>query len=170
MNLSVNGENRSLPADAAEADMPLLWALRDLLGLTGTKFGCGVAACGACTVHVDGVATRSCVTPLAAVAGKAIRTIEALGGPGEPHALQKAWIAHQVPQCGYCQSGMLMAAAALLAKNPNPSDADIDAAITNLCRCGTYPRIRAAIRDAALALRSTPRRPAIAPAAVRPRP
>jgi isoquinoline 1-oxidoreductase subunit alpha len=160
MDLSINGENRSLPAEAVDPDMPLLWALRDVLNLTGTKFGCGVAACGACTVHVDDVATRSCVTPLAAVQGKAVRTIEALGRPGEPHALQKAWVAHQVPQCGYCQSGMLMAAAALLAKNPNPSDADIDAAITNLCRCGTYPRIRGAIRAAAAELRAAGRKPA----------
>jgi isoquinoline 1-oxidoreductase subunit alpha len=139
--------------------MPLLWALRDVLGLTGTKFGCGVAACGACTVHVDGQAVRACVTPLAAVAGKRVVTIEALGTAERPHALQAAWLAHQVPQCGYCQSGMLMAAAALLAKNPNPGDADIDAAITNLCRCGTYPRIRAAIKAAAAAMRgSTPGR------------
>ena len=164
MDLSINGESRSLPADAVDPDMPLLWALRDVLHLTGTKFGCGVAACGACTVHVDGVATRSCVTPLAAVAGKAVRTIEALGRPGQPHALQKAWLVHQVPQCGYCQSGMLMAAAALLAKNPSPSDADIDAAITNLCRCGTYPRIRAAIRSAAEELRASTRKPAAAAA------
>ena len=159
MDLSINGENRSLPADAVDPDMPLLWALRDVLNLTGTKFGCGVAACGACTVHVDGVATRSCVTPLSAVAGKAVRTIESLGQPGQPHALQKAWVAHQVPQCGYCQSGMLMAAAALLAKNPSPADVDIDAAITNLCRCGTYPRIRTAIKAAAAELRSAPRKP-----------
>jgi len=155
MDLSINGANRSLPAEAVDPDMPLLWALRDVLNLTGTKFGCGVAACGACTVHVDGVATRSCVTPLAAVAGKSVRTIESLGQPDKPHPLQKAWIAHQVPQCGYCQSGMLMAAAALLARNPNPGDADIDAAITNLCRCGTYPRIRAAIRSAAAELRGS---------------
>jgi isoquinoline 1-oxidoreductase subunit alpha len=159
MDLLINGENRSLLADAVDPDMPLLWALRDVLNLTGTKFGCGVGACGACTVHVDGVATRSCVTPLAAVSGKAVRTIESLGRVGRPHALQKAWIAHQVPQCGYCQSGMLMAAAALLAKNPNPGDADIDAAITNLCRCGTYPRIRAAIKTAAVELRGGVRKP-----------
>lgn len=156
MQIHVNGELRSLEDDVAEADMPLLWALRDLLGLTGTKFGCGIAACGACTVLVDGVATRSCVTPLAAVQGKAVRTIEALGAPGRPHALQTAWLVHQVPQCGYCQSGMLMAAAALLARNPAPSDADIDAAITNLCRCGTTPRIRVAIQAAAAELRGRP--------------
>ena len=154
MDLSINGRTHVLPDTVADPAMPLLWALRDGLNLTGTKFGCGVAACGACTVHVDGQAVRSCVTPLSAVAGKRIVTIEALGTPGQPHALQAAWIAHQVPQCGYCQSGMLMAAAALLTKTPNPSDADIDAAITNLCRCGTYPRIRAAIKTAAAALRS----------------
>lgn len=167
MDLSINGENRVVPDEAVDPDMPLLWALRDVLNLTGTKFGCGVAACGACTVHVDGVATRSCVTPMSAVAGKAVRTIESLGAPGRPHALQKAWLAHQVPQCGYCQSGMLMAAAALLARNPDPSDADIDAAITNLCRCGTYPRVRAAIRAAAIEQRAATRRPAapVAPAA-----
>ncbi len=153
MKLSINGSVRELPDDAIDPDMPLLWALRDVLQLTGTKFGCGVAACGACTVHVDGQAQRSCVTPLAAVAGRSIRTIEGLAEAGKPHALQMAWLAHQVPQCGYCQSGMLMAAAALLARNPKPSDADIDAAITNLCRCGTYPRIRAAIQAAAAELR-----------------
>ncbi|MEP7303599.1 MAG: (2Fe-2S)-binding protein [Caldimonas sp.] len=131
--------------------MPLLWVLRELLGLTGTKFGCGVAACGACTVHVDGRAVRSCVTPLEAVRGKRVVTIEALGSAARPHPLQLAWVEHQVPQCGYCQSGMLMAAAALLAANRAPSDAEIDAAITNICRCGTYPRIRAAIRAAARA-------------------
>lgn len=154
MKLTINGTARELPDDAIEPDMPLLWALRDVLNLTGTKFGCGVAACGACTVHVDGQAQRSCVTPLSSVAGRAVRTIEGLGEPGRPHALQKAWLAHQVPQCGYCQSGMLMAAAALLARTPKPSDADIDAAITNLCRCGTYPRIRAAIHAAAAELRA----------------
>ncbi len=154
MKLSINGAPRDLPDDAVDPDMPLLWALRDVLGLTGTKFGCGVAACGACTVHVDGQAQRACVTPLATVAGKSIRTIEGLAEGGRPHALQRAWIAQQVPQCGYCQSGMLMAAAALLARNRSPSDADIDAAITNLCRCGTYPRIRAAIQMAAALLRN----------------
>jgi isoquinoline 1-oxidoreductase alpha subunit len=153
MELNVNGQTRPLPPDAVEPEMPLLWVLRDVLMLTGTKFGCGVAACGACTVHVDGQAVRSCVTPLSAAQGKPVRTIEALGAPGQPHALQQAWIAHQVPQCGYCQSGMLMAAADLLARNPSPTDADIDTAITNLCRCGTYPRIRDAIRSAAAALR-----------------
>ncbi len=153
MELSINGQMRALADAAVAPDMPLLWALRDVLNLTGTKFGCGVAACGACTVQVDGVAVRSCVTPLASVAGKRIVTIEALGSAAQPHPLQAAWIAHQVPQCGYCQSGMLMAAAALLAKNPNPNDADIDAAITNICRCGTYPRIRDAIKTAAAAMR-----------------
>jgi isoquinoline 1-oxidoreductase alpha subunit len=159
MDLTVNGQTLPLPPDAVEPDMPLLWVLRDVLMLTGTKFGCGVSACGACTVHVDGQAVRSCVTPLSAVQGKPVRTIEALGAPGQPHALQQAWITHQVPQCGYCQSGMLMAAADLLAKNPSPTDADIDTAITNLCRCGTYPRIRAAIKSAAAVLRGEINRP-----------
>ena len=149
MQIFVNGLPRTLPDDLADPALPLLWALRDLLGLTGTKFGCGVAACGACTVHVDGRAVRSCVTPLDAVRGKRVLTIEALGTPERPHPLQDAWREHQVPQCGYCQSGMLMAAAALLAANRSPSDAEIDAAITNICRCGTYPRIRAAIRAVA---------------------
>ncbi len=155
MELKVNGA--SLPLDDALVDpaMPLLWVLRDLLGLTGTKFGCGVGACGACTVHLDGRAVRSCVTPLSAVAGKSVRTIEALGQDGHAHPLQQAWVEHQVPQCGYCQSGMLMAAADLLAHNPDPSDAEIDASITNLCRCGSYPRVRQAIKSAAL---RTPRR------------
>ncbi len=146
MDLQINGKLVQVDADPA---MPLLWVLRDLLDMTGTKFGCGVAACGACTVRVDGQAVRSCVTPASTLAGKKIQTIEALGSPGKPHALQLAWIAEQVPQCGYCQSGMLMAAAALLEKTPRPTDAEIDAAITNICRCGTYQRIRAAIRRAA---------------------
>ena len=149
MDLSINGQARTLPDGAVDPNMPLLWVIRDVLDLTGTKFGCGVAACGACTVHLDGQPVRSCVTPLAAAAGKSVKTIEALGTPQQPHALQKAWVAHQVPQCGYCQSGMLMAAAALLAKNPNPSDPDIDAAMTNICRCGTYQSIRAAVHRAA---------------------
>ena len=153
MELTINAKLRVLDDAAAEPGMPLLWALRDVLNLTGTKFGCGVAACGACTVQVDGAAVRSCVTPLSAVAGKRIVTIEALGSADQPHPLQTAWATHQVPQCGYCQSGMLMAAAALLAKNNNPSDADIDAAITNICRCGTYPRIREAIKAAAAVVR-----------------
>jgi isoquinoline 1-oxidoreductase alpha subunit len=151
MELTINGRRTALADDAVAPDMPLLWALRDVLNLTGTKYGCGVAACGACTVHVDGHAVRSCVTPLSTVVGRAITTIEGLAGAGRPHPLQEAWVAQQVPQCGYCQSGMLMAAAALLAKNRNPSDAEIDAAITNLCRCGTYPRVRAAIKAAAAA-------------------
>jgi isoquinoline 1-oxidoreductase alpha subunit len=133
----------------AEPDMPLLWVLRDGLNMTGTKFGCGIAACGACTVHLDGQAVRSCVLPVAAAQGKKIRTIEALGSADKQHALQAAWIAEQVPQCGYCQSGMLMAAAALLERTPRPTDSDIDAAMTNLCRCGTYQRVRKAIHRAA---------------------
>ena len=148
MELNLNGKSVSLEVDPA---MPLLWVLRDVLNLTGTKFGCGVAACGACTVRIDGAAVRSCVTPVSAALGKRIQTIEALGTPERPHALQAAWIAEQVPQCGYCQSGMLMAAAALLESKPKPTDADIDAAMTNLCRCGTYQRVRRAIHRAAAA-------------------
>nr|WP_279343577.1 2Fe-2S iron-sulfur cluster-binding protein [Variovorax terrae] len=144
--MQING--RPVQAEA-DPDMPLLWVLRDVLHMTGTKFGCGVAACGACTVRIDGQAVRSCVTPVSTVAGRRIETIEALGTPEQPHPLQAAWIAEQVPQCGYCQSGMLMAAAALLAKKPRPTDADIDEAITNICRCGTYQRVRAAIHRAA---------------------
>ena len=144
--LTVN--NRTMDTDAA-ADTPLLWVLRDHLGMTGTKFGCGMALCGACTVHLDGVAVRSCVLPLSAVADRAITTIEGLS-PDRSHAVQKAWLEIDVPQCGYCQSGQIMSAAALLHRNPNPSDAEIDAAMSgNLCRCGTYPRIRKAIRRAA---------------------
>ena len=145
MDLIVNGTRVQVQADPA---MPLLWVLRDLLQMTGTKYGCGVAACGACTVRIDGQAARSCVTPVGSVGGRAIQTIEGLGTDGKPHPLQAAWIAEQVPQCGYCQSGMLMAAAALLERKPKPSDADIDAAMTNICRCGTYPRVRAAIKRA----------------------
>lgn len=156
MELTINGRKMAVNDAAVQPDMPLLWVLRDVLDLTGTKFGCGVAACGACTVQVDGQPVRSCVMPVAAVAGKAIRTIEGLGTPEAPHALQQAWVQHQVPQCGYCQSGILMAAAALLQKTPKPTDADIDAAMTNLCRCGTYPRVRAAIHTAAAILRSGP--------------
>lgn len=151
MQLNINGESRTANADPS---MPLLWVLRDELNLTGTKFGCGVAACGACTVHVDGQPVRSCVMPVSAAANQKIRTIESLGTPDKPHPLQAAWIAEQVPQCGYCQSGMLMAAATLLDKNPKPSDADIDAAMTNLCRCGTYQRVRAAIHRAAKSMQS----------------
>ena len=146
MELNINGQSRTANADPST---PLLWVLRDELNLTGTKFGCGVAVCGACTVHVNGQPVRSCVMPVSAVAKQKIRTIESLGTPDQLHPLQAAWIAEQVPQCGYCQSGMLMAAAALLDKNPHPSDAEIDAAMTNLCRCGTYQRVRAAIHRAA---------------------
>lgn len=143
---TVNG--KSVTINAAP-DTPLLWAIREELGLTGTKFGCGIAACGACSVHIDGEVMRSCSVPVSDIAGKAITTIEGLGGAdGTLHKLQAAWIAHQVPQCGYCQSGQLMAAAALLATSPKPSDAQIDEAMTNICRCGTYPRIRAAIHAA----------------------
>lgn len=152
MKLRVNGEAHEVDDAAVDPAMPLLWVLRDTLKLTGTKFGCGIGACGACTVHVSGRAVRSCVTPLAAVAGRSIRTIEALGSLDKPHPLQQAWVEFQVPQCGYCQSGMLMAAAELLARNPDPSDADIDDAMTNLCRCGTYPRVRSAIKSAAKAM------------------
>jgi aerobic-type carbon monoxide dehydrogenase small subunit (CoxS/CutS family) len=144
-SLTVNGRRRSV--DVA-ADTPLLWVLRDNLGLTGTKFGCGIAQCGACTVHLNGEATRSCVTPISAVGAQPVTTIEGLS-PGATHRVQKAWVADDVPQCGYCQSGQIMAAAALLARTPNPSDADIDTAMTNICRCGTYQRIRAAIHRAA---------------------
>src|SRR5439155_9391918 len=168
MDLSINGQSKALPDAAVDPAMPLLWVLRDVLNLTGTKFGCGVAACGACTVHLDGQPVRSCVTPLSAVGTKPVVTIEALGSAERAHPLQAAWIEHQVPQCGYCQSGMLMAAAALLARNLNPSDAEIDAAITNICRCGTYPRIRAAVRSAAAALRAAQPRPV--PRATPPRP
>ena len=149
MQLTVNGKTVELEA---EPDMPVLWMLRDVLNLTGTKFGCGIAACGACTVQLDGQPVRSCVVPVSAAAGKAITTVEALAQDGVPHPLQAAWIAEQVPQCGYCQSGMLMAAAALLTSNKQPSDADIDAAMTNICRCGSYQRVRAAIHRAARAM------------------
>lgn len=141
----VNGREHRVDVDP---DTPLLWVLRDNLGLTGTKFGCGIAACGACMVHVDGEATWSCVTPIESVDGAQITTIEGLSDD-RSHPLQRAWIAEDVPQCGYCQSGMIMAAAALLRDNPDPSDADIDGAITNICRCGTYNRVRRAIRRAA---------------------
>ncbi len=142
----VNGVAQDLDI---EPEMPLLWALRDELGLTGTKFGCGVAACGACTVQVNGNAVRSCVTPVSAVEGTDITTIEglAVNAAAALTPVQQAWINHQVPQCGYCQSGMIMAVSALLTANPNPSDDEIDGAITNICRCGTYPRVRKAIRS-----------------------
>jgi isoquinoline 1-oxidoreductase alpha subunit len=148
--LSVNGKAVSVDA---EPDTPLLWVLRDFVGLTGTKFGCGMALCGACTVHVDGKPTRSCVTPLGSVTGRRITTIEAIGNYKVGRAVQEAWVAENVPQCGYCQSGQVMSAAALLSGNRAPSDAQIEAAMTgNLCRCATYNRIRAAIKRAAKAL------------------
>jgi isoquinoline 1-oxidoreductase alpha subunit len=147
LTLDVNG--KQLTTDAAE-DTPLLWVLRDSLNLTGTKFGCGMAQCGACTVHIDGQPTRSCVLPVSAVVGKKIATIENVAAEAVGKAVQDAWIAESVPQCGYCQSGQIMSATALLQKNSKPSDADIDAAMTgNICRCGTYARIRAAIHRAA---------------------
>jgi aerobic-type carbon monoxide dehydrogenase small subunit (CoxS/CutS family) len=148
VSLTVNGKRYDVDV---VADMPLLWVIRDAVGLTGTKFGCGLSQCGACTVHLDGQPTRSCVTPVASVGAKQVTTIEGIS-PTVGHALQMAWIAEQVPQCGYCQSGQLMSAAALLAKTPNPTDADIDAAMSgNICRCGTYQRIRRAIHRAARA-------------------
>jgi isoquinoline 1-oxidoreductase alpha subunit len=141
--LQINGQPHSLDAPP---EMPLLWAVRDLAGLTGSKFGCGIAQCGACTMLVDGRAVRSCVTPISAVGSATVTTIEGLAQGGQLSRVQQAWLAEQVPQCGYCQSGMIMAVTALLAANPKPSDAQIDEGITNICRCGTYPRIRAAIR------------------------
>ncbi len=145
VRLSINGQTQQVDVPA---DMPLLWVLRDELKLAGTKFGCGIAQCGACTVHIDGIAVRSCQYPVQAAANKQITTIEGLSKDNS-HPLQKVWIADNVAQCGYCQSGMLMAAAALLKKNPRPTDADIDAQVSNICRCGTYVRIRAAIKRAA---------------------
>jgi isoquinoline 1-oxidoreductase alpha subunit len=148
--LNINGK---AVAAKSEPDTPLLWVIRDELGLTGTKFGCGASHCGACTVHLNGEAVRSCQTPLASAAGKKVATIESLSRDNS-HPLQQAWIKHDVPQCGYCQSGQLMSAAALLAKNKNPSDAEIDMAMSgNLCRCGTYGRVKAAVKDAAAAMR-----------------
>ena len=147
INIKVNGVPRSVDVDD---DTPLLWVLRDVLGMTGTKFGCGRALCGACTVHLDGKPVRSCVTPISAAAGKRITTIEAIGATPAGKKIQQAWVELEVPQCGYCQSGQIMSAAALLAAKPKPSDADIDSAMAgNICRCGTYPRIRAAIKKAA---------------------
>jgi isoquinoline 1-oxidoreductase alpha subunit len=147
MKLEINGATHEVDAPP---DMPLLWALRDLLGLTGTKFGCGMALCGCCTVHVDGAPTRSCVTPLSALEGKAVTTIEGIGATPLGRKVQEAWIAEDVPQCGYCQSGQIMSAVALLKSTPQPSDADINSAMNgNLCRCGTYNRIRKAIHRAA---------------------
>ena len=146
VSIVVNGKPRTV---ADPPDTPLLWVIRDTLGMTGTKFGCGIGECGACTVHVDGVAMRSCQLPVGSMAGKQVTTIEGLSA-NRSHAVQKAWIAEEVPQCGYCQSGQIMAVAALLAKTPKPTDQQIDAAITNICRCGTYQRIRAGIHRAAL--------------------
>ena len=147
VNLTVNGKMRAYDGDP---EMPLLWYVRDDLRLTGTRFGCGAGLCGACTVHVNGQAARACQTKMSTLEGKSVVTIDALAAGGALHAVQKAWIAHNVPQCGYCQSGQIMSAAALLAAKPNPSDADIDQAMSgNICRCGTYPRIRAAIQTAA---------------------
>ena len=146
--LNVNGRIRDVQA---EADTPLLWVMREQVGLTGTKYGCGVAQCGACTVHMNGLPVRSCSIPVSAASGAKITTIEGLASGKVLHKVQKAWIDHDVPQCGYCQSGMIMAAAALLKTNPKPSDADIDAAITNICRCGTFQQVREAIHTAAKA-------------------
>ena len=145
--LNINGQSHTIDAPP---DMPVLWALRDIVGLTGTKFGCGIAQCGACTVHLDGVPVRSCVMPMAAIGARKVTTIEAIGTTPAGRKVQKAWLDIDVVQCGYCQSGQIMSAAALIAANPNPSDADIDAAMAgNICRCGTYLRIRAAIKKAA---------------------
>lgn len=152
--LTINGHTRSI--DAA-ADMPLLWLLRDELGLTGSKFGCGMGLCGCCTVHLDGQPVRACMTPVSAASGKAVTTIEGVGAGRHGRAVQAAWLALGVPQCGYCQAGQIMSATALLQRTPRPTDADIDAAMAgNICRCGTYPRIRAAIHHAAQALEETP--------------
>jgi isoquinoline 1-oxidoreductase alpha subunit len=148
LGLNVNGRNYELDVDP---ETPLLWILRDSIGLTGTKYGCGIAQCGACMVHIDGVPARSCSVPVGSVGRRQITTIEGLSENGALHKVQKAWIEHDVPQCGYCQSGMIMAVAALLKEKSRPSDADIDASITNICRCGTYQRVRAAIHAAACA-------------------
>jgi isoquinoline 1-oxidoreductase subunit alpha len=151
IDMSVNGKTQRLDV---EPETPLLWVIRETLGLTGTKFGCGMALCGACTVHLDGAAVRSCVTPVSAVRGKRVTTIEGLPSAGRLHPVQDAWIEQDVPQCGYCQSGQVMSAAALLSKQKDPTDADIDAAMSgNICRCGTYQRIRAAIKLAAARMR-----------------
>jgi isoquinoline 1-oxidoreductase subunit alpha len=146
--LTVNGQAHTVDADP---DTPLLWVLRDTIGLTGTKYGCGIAQCGACTVHMDGMPVRSCSVPVSLADGKQITTIEGLAQNGTLHKVQQAWIEHDVPQCGYCQSGMIMAVAALLKDKPKPTDADIDREITNICRCGTYQQVRAAIHSAASA-------------------
>jgi len=144
--LNVNGKTHQVDVDP---NTPLLWVLREQIGLTGTKYGCGIAQCGACTVHMDGVAMRSCSLPVSAAEGKQITTIEGLAAGGTLHKVQKAWLEHDVPQCGYCQSGMIMAVAQLLKDKPKPTDADIDAAITNICRCGTYQQVRTAVHEAA---------------------
>ena len=146
ITIFVNGGEHALDV---EPDMPLLWALRETLGLTGTKFGCGISACGACTVHLNGRAVRSCTLPVSAASGQHVTTIEGLARDGVIHKVQQAWVTHQVPQCGYCQSGMIMAVAGLLAQIPNPTDDEIDAGLTNICRCGTFARMRAAIHEAA---------------------
>ena len=152
MKINVNSETFEVDV---EPDMPLLWVLRDELGITGPKYGCGIAQCGACTVHVDGTAVRSCQLPVGSLTGE-VQTIEGLGTPDSMHAVQEAWVEHQVAQCGYCQSGQIMQAASLLATQPNPTDEQIDTAMSgNLCRCGTYPRIRAAVKTAALKLRES---------------
>jgi len=148
IRLTVNNKTHDVDADP---NTPLLWAIREQIGLTGTKYGCGIAQCGACTVHIDGAATRSCVMPISAVVGKKITTIEGLASGDKLHKVQQAWLEHDVPQCGYCQSGMIMAVAALLKEKPKPTDADIDAAITNICRCGTFQQVREAIHMAAKA-------------------
>ena len=148
VRLNINGKDHNVDVDP---NTPLLWAIRENVGLTGTKYGCGIAQCGACTVHVDGAATRSCSFPVSAAVGKKITTIEGLAENGVLHKVQKAWVDHEVPQCGYCQSGMVMAATALLVQKPQPTDADIDKAMTNICRCGTYQEVRAAIHAAAKA-------------------
>ena len=148
VRLSINGKNYEVDVDPST---PLLWAIREQVGLTGTKYGCGIAQCGACTVHMDGAPVRSCTIPASAAAGKKITTIEGLASGDKLHKVQKAWLDHDVPQCGFCQSGMIMAAVALLAEKPRPTDADIDAAITNICRCGTFQEVRAAIHSAAKA-------------------
>jgi isoquinoline 1-oxidoreductase alpha subunit len=146
VSLTINGQTRNVDV---EPDTPLLWVIRENVGLTGTKYGCGIAQCGSCTVHIDGVAVRSCSLPVSAAAGKRITTIEGLAENGVLHKVQKAWLDNDVPQCGYCQSGMIMAVAALLKDKPKPTDADINAAITNICRCGTFQQVRAAIHAAA---------------------
>ena len=152
IELTVNGKKHSVDV---EPEMPLLWVLRDVLDVKGPKYGCGIAQCGACTVHLNGEPVRSCSVPVSAAAGQKVLTIEGLAQRGQLHPVQKAWIDHEVPQCGYCQSGQIMAAAALLARNRDPSDKDIDAAMTNICRCGTYARIRTAIHTAAKSMKST---------------